>query len=144
MSQRYIPGSGFLNETGSGQRFVPGVGYVSESMGGSGTAASAGGGTGTSTGSGSGGSATSGSAGTGSITFAAGENNTHSGPMSGVSVNWAWHSGGAVGSASVVTNGSGTMTTSGMTISGIPLGVGYGLLRSADGTVVGYKEGTVS
>lgn len=112
--------------------------------GSAGTDATAPGGTGTSTGSGSGGTATGGSAGTGSFTFPAGENNTHSGLMSGVSVNWAWHSGGAVGAASVITNGSGTMTTGGMTISGLPTGAGYGVLRSSDGTVVGYREGTVS
>lgn len=111
---------------------------------GGGTDASGSGGTGTSTGSGSGGTATGGSAGTGSFTFPAGENNTHSGALSGVVVNWAWHSGGAVGAASVITNGSGTMTTGGMTISGLPTGVGYGVLRSSDGTVVGYREGTVS
>lgn len=111
---------------------------------GGGTDASGSGGTGTSTGSGSGGTATGGSAGTGSFTFPAGENNTHSGALSGVVVNWAWHSGGAVGAASVITNGSGTMTTGGMTISGLPTGAGYGVLRSSDGTVVGYREGTVS
>lgn len=112
--------------------------------GGTGTDASGSGGTGTSTGSGSGGSATGNSAGTGSFTFPAGENNTHSGALSGVVVNWAWHSGGAVGAASVITNGTGTLTTGGMTISGLPTGVGYGVLRSSDGTVVGYREGTVS
>lgn len=88
--------------------------------------------------------ATGGSGSTGSFTFPAGENNTHSGPMSSVAVNWAWHSGGAVGAASVITNGSGTMTSSGMAVSGLPLGAGYGVLRSTDGTVVGYREGTVS
>ena len=90
------------------------------------------------------GNATGGSGATGSFTFPAGENNTHSGAMSGVAVNWAWHSGGAVGAASVITNGTGTMTTSGMVISGLPTGVGYGVIRTSDGTVVGYREGTVS
>lgn len=88
--------------------------------------------------------ATGGSGTTGSFTFPAGENNSHSGALNNVSVNWAWHSGGAVGAASVITNGSGTMTTVGMTISGLPTGPGYGVLRSLDGTVVGYREGTVS
>ena len=109
-----------------------------------GTDATAPGTTVTGTGTISAGNATGGSGATGSFTLPAGENNSHSGAMSGVSVNWAWHSGGAVGAASVITNGSGTMTTSGMTISGLPTGPGYGVLRSIDGTVVGYREGTVS
>ena len=120
------------------------IGAHEYAAGGGGADATAPGGTGTSTGSGSGGTATGGSAGTGSFTFPVGENNTHSGPMDSVAVNWAWHSGGAVGAASVITNGSGTMTTGGMTISGLPTGAGYGVLRSSDGTVVGYREGTVS
>ena len=36
------------------------------------------------------------------------------------------------------------MTTSGMTISGVPTGAGCGIIRSADGTVVAYQEGTVA
>lgn len=98
----------------------------------------------TGTGSISAGVATGGSGSTGSFTFPAGENNTHSGVLSGVAVNWAWHSGGSVGAATTITNGSGAMTTAGMTISGLPLGAGYGILRSTDGTVVGYREGTAA
>lgn len=109
-----------------------------------GTDATAPGATVTGTGTISAGSASGGGVATGSFTFPAGENNTHSGSMSGVAVNWAWHSGGAVGAASVITNGTGTMTTSGMTITGLPVGQGYGFARSADGSVVCYREGTVS
>ena len=109
--------------------------------GGSGTNGAADGGTGTSTGSGSGGTATGGAA--GSFTFDACENSTHSGALSGVSVNWTWL-GGTVGDITSITNGSGTMTTGGMTISGLPTGAGCGLIRTTDGTVVAYQEGTVA
>lgn len=119
-----------------------GSGTGGTATGGSGTNASDPGGTGTSTGSGTGGTATGG--GSGTFTFDACENNTHSGVLNSVSVNWAWHSGGNVGAGTTITNGSGTMTTSGMTVSGLPAGVGYGVIRSTDGTVVAYQEGTVS
>lgn len=80
----------------------------------------------------------------GSFAFAPCENNTQSGALDGIVVNWAWHSGGAVGAADTITNGSGTITSTGMTITGLPTGQGYGVLRTADGTVVAYQEGTVS
>lgn len=90
-----------------------------------------------------GGAATGGSGTGGTFTFDACENNTHSGALSGVAVNWTWL-GGTVGAITSITNGSGTMTTGGMTISGLPTGTGCGILRSSDGTVVAYQEGTVS
>ena len=118
-----------------------GSGSGGAATGGSGTNASDPGGTGTSTGSGTGGAATGG--GSGSFTFDACENNSHSGALSGVAVNWTWL-GGSVGAITSITNGTGTQTTSGMTISGLPTGSGCGLFRSADSTVVGYQEGTVT
>lgn len=124
-------------------KFASNVAVLKPSAGGGGgTDATASGGEGISTGSGSGGTATGG--GSGTFTFSGGENNTHSGPLVSEPVNWAWHSGGNVGSASVITNGSGTLTSAGMTITGLPAGPGYGIVRSSDGTVVGYKEGTVT
>lgn len=97
---------------------------------------------GTGTGSGTGGAATASSA--GEFTFDACENNTGSGPITSQAVNWAWHSGGTVGTATTITNGAGTMTSLGMTVTGLPTGPGYGVIRTTDGTVVAYQEGTVS
>ena len=36
MAQKYVPGAGYLTETGSAQHYVPGGGYVTESAGGGG------------------------------------------------------------------------------------------------------------
>lgn len=36
MTQRLIPGIGYVDETGSAQRLIPGIGYVGESAGGGG------------------------------------------------------------------------------------------------------------
>mgnify|MGYP001765472546 CR=1 FL=1 len=111
--------------------------------GGGGTNATAPGASVTGTGTVSAGSASGGSGATGSFTFAACENNTHAGILNNIAVNWTWL-GGTVGAVTSITNGSGTMTTAGMTISGLPTGVGCGLVRTADGTVVAYQEGTVT
>lgn len=117
--------------------------YPASSGGGGGTDATAPGATVTGTGTVSGGSATGGGPATGTFTFDSCENNTHSGVLNNIAVNWTWL-GGTVGAITTITNGSGTMTTSGMTVSGLPTGLGCGILRTADGTVVAYQEGTVA
>lgn len=111
--------------------------------GGGGTDATAPGATLTGTGTVSGGAATGGGAPTGSFAFDACENNTHSGPLNNVAVNWTWL-GGTVGAITSITNGAGTMTTTGMTISGLPTGAGFGVYRTSDGLVIGAQEGTVA
>lgn len=117
--------------------------FEAAASGGGGTDATAPGATVIGTGTVSGGSATGGGPATGSFTFSACENNTHSGALNAVAVNWTWL-GGTVGAITSITNGSGTMTMGGMTISGLPVGDGCGLLRTSDGTVVAYQEGTVA
>lgn len=108
-----------------------------------GSGASASGGTGTSTGSGSGGTATGGAAGTGSFAFDACENNTGSGPVTSAAVNVTWVS-GTVGSATDVTNKTGTMTSTGMTVTGLPTGAGFGVIKTTAGNVLAVQEGTVT
>lgn len=87
------------------------------------------------------GSASGGS--TGTFTFDAVENNTHSGPLNSVAVNWTWL-GGTIGSITSITNGTGTITSSGMTISGLPAGVGVGIIKDQAGTAIAVQEGTVT
>ena len=89
------------------------------------------------------GTATGGSGGTGSFHFDDCENNTGAGILDNVAVDWTWVS-GAVGSASAIANGSGTMTTAGMTVAGLPLGNGFGIIKTTDGLVVAYQQGTVT
>lgn len=89
------------------------------------------------------GAATGGSGATGSFHFDDCENNTGAGVIDAVAVNWTWIS-GAVGSASAIANGSGTMTVTGMTVAGLPLGAGFGCIKTLDGLVVAYQEGTVT
>lgn len=89
------------------------------------------------------GTATGGTGGTGSFHFDDCENNTGAGKLDNVTVNWTWIS-GAVGSASAIANGSGTMTTAGMTVAGLPLGNGFGIIKTLDGLVVAYQQGTVT
>lgn len=113
------------------------------SGGGGGTDATAPGATITGSGTVSAGAATGGGTPTGSFSFDACENNTHSGPLNNVAVNWTWL-GGTVGAITSITNGAGTMTTTGMTISGLPTGAGFGLYRTSDGLVIGAQEGTVA
>lgn len=118
-----------------------GSGSGGTATGGSGGSATASGGTGTGTGSGSGGSATGG--GSGTFTFDAAENNTHNGALNSVSVNWTWL-GGTVGAITSITNGSGTITSAGMTISGLPAGAGVGIIKDLAGTALAVQEGTVT
>lgn len=89
------------------------------------------------------GAATGGTSITGSFHFDACENNTGSGVIDAAAVNWTWIS-GAVGGATAINNGVGTMTTAGMTVSGLPVGPGFGLIKTTDGLVVAYQEGTVT
>lgn len=85
----------------------------------------------------------SGGAATGTFTFDAVENNSHSGPLNSVAVNWTWL-GGTIGAISSITNGTGTVTSSGMTISGLPAGVGVGIIKDQAGTAIAVQEGTVT
>lgn len=80
---------------------------------------------------------------TGTFVIGAMENNTGNGALNNIAVNWTWF-GGVVGSVTSITNGSGTITTGGMTLTGLPAGVGFAVLRSDDGTVVAYREGTAA
>lgn len=89
------------------------------------------------------GTATGGSGATGSFHFDDCENNTGAGVLDAIAVSWTWIS-GAVGSASAIANGSGTMTTAGMTVAGLPLGNGFGIIKTPDGLVVAYQQGTVT
>lgn len=142
MADILIPGIGAVASV-STDTLLPAGGTISTTGGGGGDA-TAPGATLTSASTISGGAATGGSGATGSFAFDACKNNTETAALNGVSVNWAWHSGGVVGTAGTITTGSGTMTTAGMTVGGLPVGVGYGVFRTADGTVVGYQEGSVS
>ena len=145
MVQRYLPGVGYLTETGTAQHYVPGIGYVTETAGGGGIDATASGGTGTSTGSGSGGAATGGAAGSGAFTSDAMENNTGAGLLASVSVNWTWYQ-GAIGTAPTSTT-HGTRTTSAggiLSLTGLPVGAGFMLARTADSVGVYYQSGTVA
>ncbi len=105
--------------------------------------ATADGGMGTSTGSGYSEEATGTGAGTGEFIFDAVENATGSGKLDSVTVNWTWIE-GAVGSAVSVTNGSGTITSAGLTATGLPAGSGFGILKDAAGTSLAVQEGTVA
>lgn len=133
-------GGGSGNATG-GTGTGTGSGSGGAATGGSSGSGNAAGGTGTGTGSGSGGAATGGSS--GSFTFDAVENNTHSGPLNSVAVNWTWL-GGTVGAITSHTNGTGTITSSGMTVNGLPAGPGIGIVKDQAGTVLAVQEGTVS
>lgn len=106
--------------------------------------ASAPGGTGTSTGSGTGGSA-SGLGGVGTFTSDAMENNTGAGLLASVTVNWTWYK-GAIGTAPTsTTHGTGTTSAGGiLSLTGLPVGAGFLLARTADATGVYYQPGTVA
>lgn len=118
-----------------------GSGSGGAATGGSDGSATASGGTGTGAGSGSGGNATGG--GSGTFTFDAVENNTHNGALNSVAVNWTWL-GGTVGAITSHTNGTGTITGAGMTVSGLPAGPGVGIIKDQAGTALAIQEGTVA
>ncbi len=120
------------------------VGLAPDEAAGGGGNASAPGGTGTSTGSGSGGTATGGAAGTGSFTSDGMENNTGAGLLASTPVIWTWYQ-GAIGAAPTsTTHGTGTTNSGGiLSLPGLPTGVGFLLVRTADSTGVYYQPGTV-
>lgn len=107
--------------------------------------ASASGGTGTGTGTGSGGAATGGATGTGSFTSDVMENNTGAGLLASASVSWTWYK-GAIGSAPTsTTHGTGATSVGGvLSLSGLPAGAGFLLVRTADSSGVYYQPGTVA
>ncbi len=128
---------------GGGTGTGTGSGSGGTATGGSGGSASASGGTGTSTGSGSGGASTAGGAGT--FTSDAMENNTGAGPLASVSVLWTWYH-GAIGAAPTsTTHGTGSTNSSGvLSLTGLPAGAGFLLVRTMDATGVYYQPGTVT
>lgn len=110
-----------------------------------GSGASAAGGTGTSSGSGSGGVATGGAGGTGSFTTDAMENNSGAGLLASVTVNWTWYQGSIGAAPTSMTHGSGTTNSSGiLSLTGLPLGAGFLLVRTTDSAGVYYQPGTVA
>ena len=110
-----------------------------------GTNATAPGGTGTSTGSGSGGTATGGPTGTGTFTSDAMENNTGAGLLASTTVNWTWYQGTIGAAPTSTTHGTGTTSAGGiLSLTGLPVGAGFLLARTADATGVYYQPGTVA
>lgn len=130
-------GGGGGTGTGTGS----GAGGAASTSGG--TNANAGAGAGTSTGSGSGGTASG--LGSGTFTSDAMENNTGAGLLASVTVNWTWYQ-GAIGAAPTSTTHGSTATSAGgiLSLSGLPTGVGFLLVRTADSTGVYYQPGTVA
>ena len=118
-------------------------GAISLLSAGGGTDASAGGGTGTSTGSGSGGTASG--LGSGTFTSDAMENNTGAGLLASTSVSWTWYQGVIGAAPTSTTHGTGTTSVGGvLTVSGLPTGTGFLLVRTADSSGVYYQPGTVT
>ena len=107
MVHRYLPGVGYLTETGTAQHYVP--------------------------------------AGSGAFTSDAMENNTGAGLLASVSVNWTWYQ-GAIGTAPTsTTHGTGTTSAGGiLSLTGLPVGAGFMLARTADSVGVYYQSGTVA
>ncbi len=129
-------GGGTGTSTGSGS------GGTASGLG-SGTDATAGGGTGTSTGSGSGGTASG--LGSGTFTSDAMENNTGAGLLASTSVSWTWYQGVIGAAPTSTTHGTGTTSVGGvLTVSGLPTGTGFLLVRTADSSGVYYQPGTVT
>lgn len=122
---------------------TPTIGAVEYVSGGGGGDATATGATLTGTSTLTPGTATGGSGATGSFHFDDCENNTGAGVLDAVAVDWTWIS-GAVGAGTAIANGAGTMTAAGMTVPGLPLGNGFGVIKTLDGLVVAYQEGTVT
>lgn len=113
--------------------------------GGGGGDTTAPGGTGTSTGSGSGGTATGGPTGTGTFTSDAMENNTGAGLLASTTVNWTWYQGTIGAAPTSTTHGTGTTSAGGiLSLTGLPVGAGFLLARTADATGVYYQPGTVA
>lgn len=150
-----VTGSGLINagtaDAGvpadvTGQAWVGGtdIGLWDFSAAG-GTAGTAPGGTGTSAGTGTGGIATGGAGGTGSFTSDAMENNSGAGLLASVTVNWTWYQGSIGAAPTSMTHGSGTTNSSGiLSLTGLPLGAGFLLVRTTDSAGVYYQPGTVA
>ena len=165
MAQRFVPGFGYLNETSAGQRFVPGVGYVTDSTSGGGgtdafftvSAADV---------AFSGGSEVAGSPASaefsvttadvafsgGASTVASGafisdamENNTGAGLLASTSVTWTWWQGAIGATPTSLTHGTGTTSAGGiLSLTGLPAGAGFLIVRTADSAGVYYQPGTVA
>lgn len=91
------------------------------------------------------GAATGGSGATGSFTTDAMENNTGAGLLANTAVAWTWYQ-GSIGAAPTSTaHGTGTTNASGvLTVSGLPTGAGFLLVRTTDSSGVYYQPGTVT
>lgn len=126
---------------GAGTSTGSGTGGAASTSGG--TNANAGGGAGTSTGSGSGGTASG--LGSGTFTSDAMENNTGAGLLASTSVSWTWYQGVIGAAPTSTTHGTGTTSVGGvLTVSGLPTGTGFLLVRTADSSGVYYQPGTVT
>lgn len=118
---------------------------VLKAAAGGGTDATATGATLTGTSSISAGSATGGSGSTGSFTSDAMENNTGAGLLANTSVTWTWWQGAIGATPTSLTHGTGTTSAGGiLSLTGLPTGAGFLLVRTADSAGVYYQPGTVT
>ena len=116
----------------------------SASGGSGGTDATAPGATLTGTSSISAGSA-SGSGGVGTFTSDAMENNTGAGLLASTAVTWTWWQGAIGATPTSLTHGTGTTSAGGiLSLTGLPTGAGFLLVRTADSAGVYYQPGTVA
>jgi hypothetical protein len=116
----------------------------SASGGSGGTDATAPGATLTGTSSISAGSA-SGNGGAGTFTSDAMENNTGAGLLASTPVTWTWWQGAIGATPTSLTHGSGTTSAGGiLSLTGLPTGAGFLLVRTADSAGVYYQPGTVT
>lgn len=115
------------------------------SGGGGGTDATASGVTLTGTSSISAGTATGGSGSTGSFTSDAMENNTGAGLLASTSVTWTWWQGAIGATPTSLTHGTGTTSAGGiLSLTGLPTGAGFLIVRTADSAGVYYQPGMVA
>lgn len=87
----------------------------------------------------------SGGGGAGSFTSDAMENNTGAGLLASTSVTWTWWKGAIGATPTSLTHGTGTTSAGGvLSLTGLPTGAGFLLVRTADSVGVYYQPGTVT
>lgn len=87
----------------------------------------------------------SGSGGSGTFTSDAMENNTGAGLLASTAVTWTWWKGAIGATPTSLTHGTGTTSAGGvLSLTGLPTGAGFLLVRTADSAGVYYQPGTVA